>query len=81
MVRKIVGGIVALWVLMMVLGIEVLTGTEHSESYSYGMADRHYVPERYTCTYWTGTGTWFQEESPYGFSSCPVWRWGRQVAD
>lgn len=81
MVRKIVGGVVVLWVLMMVLGIEVLTGTTHTEGYSYGSRDENYVSEHFTCSYWTGLGSREQEEPPYGFSGCPVWRWGRQIPD
>lgn len=76
-VRIAVGSIVGLWVLMMVLGVEVLTGTEHHEEVN---EFRFYSPETYVCNYWTGTG--FRSVSyEYGVPQCPVWRWGRQFAD
>jgi hypothetical protein len=81
MVRKIVGSVVALWVLMMVLGIEVLTSTEHVQHYVFTRADDYLDDEGYDCTYWTGLSLRVQRNSPYGFSGCPVWRWGRQAVD
>lgn len=80
MVRKIVGGIVAVWVLTLVLGIEVLTGTTHSPEYVSDY-DSSYTPGSYLCSYWTGIGWRYQQERESDFTGCPVWRWGRQYAD
>lgn len=73
---RILAVVAAAWVLMMVLGIELLTGTAERYSY-YRFVDP--VLDGYDCTYWTGTGTRIEERSTYG-DPCPVWRWGRQVA-
>ena len=76
---RILVSLLALWILMIILGVEILTGTSHSEGGYF--LDDEYVGESYTCTYWTGAGYRFQEESPYSFTACPVWRWGRQFAE
>lgn len=65
--------------LMMLLGIEVLTETTHIEGGCFLRGAC--FSEEYTCWYWTGTGYRYQVESPYGFTACPVWRWGRQVPE
>lgn len=67
------------WAIMLVLGIEVLTSTVHFEG-AYNLHGPDFA-ERYSCSYWTGTSIRVQDVSPYGFSACPVWRWGRQVPE
>jgi len=72
--------IIGAWMAMLVLGIEVLTSTTYIEGGRVGQFGG-YIEERYICEYWTGTSTRSQEVSPYVFTACPVWRWGRQVPD
>jgi len=78
-IRRALFTFIAIWLVMLVLGVEVLIGTVHTQG--YGEYPAPYQPGNYTCTYWTGAGFRYQIEDEYGFSACPVWRWGRQIAD
>lgn len=78
--RKILAGIVAVWLLMMVLGIEVLTSTQHFEGDNSNMYSAIDLGE-YRCTYWTGLSFRYRDRPAALYTKCAVWRWGRQVAD
>lgn len=77
-VIRVLGTVFGVWLLLGVLGIEILVDTTHIKG---GPIGRFYVEESYTCWYWTGFGYRYQEISPYNFTACPVWRWGRQIPD
>ncbi|KQN28083.1 hypothetical protein ASF00_09245 [Sphingomonas sp. Leaf34] len=68
--------LIALWLLMMLLGVRVLTSTEYtpgSEGYSYGAFGTKYVPATYastTCRYWTGVKMYEKEWKSEG--ACPL---------
>ena len=81
-VIRVLGTVFGVWLLLVLLGIEILVETTHIEGgTSCGRFGCFTTDESYNCRYWTGFGYRYQEISPYNFTACPVWRWGRQIPD